>query len=121
MSHRYPVAEKVTVAMRSELQSVMTALRELPAGELPRLLGELEEIRCTAMARLTAPAPTLFQADELLSAPQAARRLGISHDYLYRHHRELPFTRRVGRRLLFSALGIEKYIKTTKHLDSKTS
>jgi predicted DNA-binding transcriptional regulator AlpA len=107
--------------MRNELQTVMMAARELPAGELPRLLGELEEIRCTAMARLTAPAPAQSQADELLSAAEAARRLGISQDYLYRHHRDFPFTRRVGRRLLFSALGIEKHIKTTIHLDSKTS
>jgi predicted DNA-binding transcriptional regulator AlpA len=106
--------------MRNELQTVMMAARELPAGELPHLLGELEEIRCTAMARLTAPAPAQSQADELLSAPEAARRLGISRDYLYRHHDDFPFTRRVGGRLLFSALGIEKYIKTTKHFDSKT-
>jgi predicted DNA-binding transcriptional regulator AlpA len=107
--------------MRNELQTVLMAVRELPAGELPRLLGELEEIRWTAMARLTAPAPARSQADELLSAPEAARRLGISQDYLYRHHRDFPFTRRVGRRLLFSALGIDRYIQTTKHLDSKTS
>lgn len=115
------MAQKVTGTMRNELQTVLMAVRELPAGELPRLLGELEEIRCTAMARLTTPAPIQSQADELLSAPEAARRLGISQDYLYRHHRDFPFTRRVGRRLLFSALGIEKYIKTTKHRDSKTS
>lgn len=106
--------------MRNDLQTVLMAAQELPAGELPRLLGELEEVRCTAMARLTAPAPAQSQADELLSAPEAARRLGISQDYLYRHHRDFPFTRRVGRRLLFSALGIEKYIKTPRHLDSKT-
>jgi len=107
--------------MRNELQAVLIAARELPAGELPRLLGELEEIRCTAMARLAAPAPAQSQADELLSTPEAARRLGISQDYLYRHHRDFPFTRRVGRRLLFSAMGIEKYIKTTIHLDSTTA
>jgi predicted DNA-binding transcriptional regulator AlpA len=102
-----------------ELQTVLSRVKELPVEDLPRLLGDLEEIRCTAMARLTTPAQS--QADELLSAPEAARRLGISQDYLYRHHRDFPFTRRVGRRLLFSALGIEKYINTAKHLDSKTS
>jgi predicted DNA-binding transcriptional regulator AlpA len=107
--------------MRNELQTVLMAAQELAAGELPRLLGELEEIRCTAMARLTAPAPAQPQADELLSAPEASRRLGISQDYLYRHHCDFQFTRRVGRRLLFSALGIDKYIKTYKHLDSKSS
>ena len=107
--------------MRNELQTVMMAARELPAGELPRLLGELEEIRCTAMARLTAPALAQSQADELLGATEAARRLGISQDYLYRHHGDFLFTRRVGRRLLFSALGIEKYIRQQTYIDSNTA
>jgi hypothetical protein len=107
--------------MRNELQTVLMAARELPVDELPRLMGELEEIRCTAMSRLAAPASALAPADELLDASAAARRLGISKDYLYRNHRALSFTRRVGRRLLFSASGIEKYIKTTKHVDSKTA
>jgi predicted DNA-binding transcriptional regulator AlpA len=111
--------ENVTGTMRNELQTVLMAARELPVGDLPRLMGELEEIRCTAMARLTAPAPAQSQADELLSAVEAAHRLGISQDYLYRHHRGFPFTRRVGRKLLFSALGIEKYIKQQSPLDSK--
>ncbi len=103
--------------MRDELQAVLIVVRESPVDDLPRLLGELEEVRCTAMARLTAPAPAQqHQPDELLHAAEATRRLGVSQDYLYRHHRDFPFTRRVGRRLLFSALGIEKYIKNSKTL-----
>ncbi len=105
--------------MRAELQHVLTAAKELPAEDLPRLLGELEEIRCTAIARLTAPASTAPQSDELLDVDEAARRLGTSKDYLYRHHARLPFTRRMGRSLRFSALGIEKYIRQPSHLDSK--
>jgi predicted DNA-binding transcriptional regulator AlpA len=107
--------------MRNELQTVLTAVRELPAGELPRLLGELEEIRCTAMARLAMPAPVQAQSDELLDVEEATRRLGLSKDYLYRHHSDFPFTRRVGRKLLFSALGIERYIKRQRPLDSMTA
>ena len=84
--------------MRSELQTALMAAQELPEDELPRLLGELEEIRCTATLRL-----------------------GVSQDYLYRHHRDFPFTRRIGRRLLFSALGIEKYIRQHKCSDSNTA
>ena len=102
--------------MRNELQTVLMAVRELPAGELPRLLGELEEIRCTAMARLTAPAPSQSQADELLSAPEAARRLGISQDYLYRHHHNFPFTRRSWEALALFGFGNRKI-----HKDNKTS
>ena len=101
--------------MRNELQTVMMAAREIPSGELPRLLGELEEIRCTAMARLTAPT-NVQRPDELLTVEQAAERLGLSVDYLYKNHSRLPFARRMGRSLRFSSLGIDDYIKRTSVL-----
>lgn len=107
--------------MRNELQTALVAARELPADELPRLLGDLEEIRCTAMSRLTAPVLSPPQSDELLDVNEAARRLGTSKDYLYRHHARLPFTRRMGRNLRFSALGIENYIRQQCPIDSKTA
>jgi hypothetical protein len=53
------------------------------------------------------PAPS----DELIDAPAAAVRLGVSRDYLYRHHHEFPFTRREGSKLLFSSLGIDAHIR----------
>jgi hypothetical protein len=96
--------------MRSELQTVLVVAKDLPAAELPRLLGELEEIRCTAMARLTTPA-AVQRPDELLPVEAAAERLGVSVDYLYRNHSRLLFTRRMGRTLRFSSLGIDDYIK----------
>ena len=96
--------------MRDELQSALSAARQLPPEELPKLLGELEEIRCTAMARLSA-VPVAALPEELLDVDEAARRLGMSKDYLYRHHARLPFARRIGRSLRFSARGIEDYIR----------
>ena len=84
--------------MRPTLQNVFEEARELPAEELPRLLGDLEEIRATAQARLSSPA-LLALEDELLDVVAAAKKLGVSTDYLYRHHRSFAFTRRVGRRL----------------------
>ena len=76
--------------MRHELQLILMSAKELPASELPRLLGELEEIRATAMARLTAPAISqLQQHDELLNTAEAAHRLGVSKDFLYRNHHGL--------------------------------
>jgi excisionase family DNA binding protein len=101
--------------MRNELQTVLMAARELPAGELPCFLGELEEIRCTAMARLTTPA-AVQRPDELLTVEQAAERLGVSANYLYRNHSRLPFVRRMGRTLRFSSLGIDEYIGCTSAL-----
>ena len=92
--------------MRNELQTVLLVAQELPTGELPRLLGELEEIRCVAMARLITPT-AVQRPDELLMVEPAAARLGLSVDYLYRNHS----TRRMGRSLRFSSLGIDEYIK----------
>ncbi len=92
-----------------ELQTVLARVKELPVEDLPRLLGDLEEIRSTAMARLTKP-PTLQRPDDLLTVEQAAERLGVSEDYLYRNHSRLPFVCRMGRTLRFSSLGIDEYI-----------
>lgn len=98
--------------MRQELQFLLRAAREVPAHELPGLLGEIEEIRYTALARLNAPAQALSaEPDQLLTISEAASRLNVSRDYLYRHGKELAFTRRMGRKLLFSNSGIEKYIR----------
>jgi excisionase family DNA binding protein len=97
--------------MRNTLQLVLNSVRDLPAEELPGLIGELEAVKATAWERLTAPTPTHPERDELLSVAEAARRLGVSEDYLYRHSGEYAFTRRQGRKLLFSALGIDKYIR----------
>ena len=96
--------------VRQELQLALETARRLTPEELPRLLGELEEIRVIAMTRLTTPSAAAACADELLSVPEAANRLSVSPDYLYRHHKTLPFVRRMGRRLLFSSSGLDKYI-----------
>lgn len=97
--------------MRSELQAVAVKVAEIPAEELPSLIGELESLKAAAWARLTAPAPAAQSHDELLDISEAARRLGCSTDYLYRNSKKLSFTRRNGRSLRFSALGIDRHIK----------
>ena len=99
--------------MRSELEPVLDQARMLEPAELPRLLGELEEVRATALARLVSP-PAESRPDELLDVEATARRMGVSPHYLYHHHRHLPFTRRVGRKLLFSRSGLDKYLQCAK-------
>jgi len=99
--------------MRTELQCVLNSVGGMAAEQLPELLGELEIIRATAMLKMTAP-PTAQQPDELLAIPTAAERMGVSTDYLYRHAATLPFTRRVGRKLLFSSRGVEQYINRAR-------
>ncbi len=95
--------------MRSELQSVLDSLPKIQREHLPELLGELEVLRATAMLRLSAVGATPANHDELLGIEAAAERLGVSTDYLYRNSKTLPFTRRMGRKVLFSSLGIDSY------------
>jgi hypothetical protein len=92
------------------VERLLQLARESTPDELPNLIGQLESAKAVAWARLTVP-PAQSEHDELLAVAEAARRLGVSEDYLYRRASEYPFTRRQGRRLLFSAQGIDKQIK----------
>jgi predicted DNA-binding transcriptional regulator AlpA len=98
--------------MITELETVLDRVRGLPTDELPRFLGDLETVRAVAWSRLTSPPHPAPEnaADELLDVKAAAARLGISSSYLYRRHKQFPFTRRVGTALRFSSLGIQKFI-----------
>lgn len=106
--------------MRDELQFLLRIARELPSEQLPRLLGEIEEVRCTALARIALHnSPPSSDTDELLDVEEASRRLSVSKDYLYRHSEEFPFTRRMGRKLLFSRIGIDKHIAQRAPLNTR--
>jgi predicted DNA-binding transcriptional regulator AlpA len=55
------------------------------------------------------------EEDRLLDAEEASRLLCVSSDWLYRHAKRLPFTRKLGPKMLrFSSHGIQKYLATRK-------
>jgi predicted DNA-binding transcriptional regulator AlpA len=96
---------------RSELRSLVAGT---PAPELPQLIGDLEAARAAAWARLTAAAADKApdvrgQQARNLDVAEAAKRLGISRDWLYRHASELPFALRIGRRVVFDSLALERW------------
>jgi len=96
---------------RSELRSLVEGT---PAPELPQLIGDLEAARAAAWARLTAPVPdrppeALGQGARNLDVAEAAKRLGMSRDWLYRHASELPFAVRIGRRVVFDSVALERW------------
>jgi excisionase family DNA binding protein len=95
--------------MRDALEAVLSLARSLPREELPRLLGDLAEISATASARLSSSVVE-SRPDELLDVEETARRMGVSKDYLYRHQGKFPFARRIGRKLLFSSSGLDKFL-----------
>lgn len=88
------------------------------ANEIPTLLGEalLNAIRQAVREEIQALKGELNgHEDRLLDAEEAARLLGMSRHWLYRHAHKLPFTRKLGpKNLRFSFLGIQKYLATRK-------
>lgn len=82
-------------------------------GAIPKLRAELARLDSMLLMRLFGNNRngTSERAERLLSVEQAASKLSTSRDWLYRHAEKLPFTVRLGKRLLFSEQGIDGYIR----------
>lgn len=86
---------------------------EIPVEAIPLVLTRLCSIQTSLTLRLMEAAAHEQPAgscDQLLTVDEAAARLRVSPDYLYRHSRKLPFALRQGRLLRFSAKGLERYL-----------
>src|SRR5437867_1168465 len=88
-------------------------IAETPTERLPALVTALTSKAGTAAVRMMAVSNNAgkhsVEPDENLQVEEAARRLGVSKDWLYKNARRLPFSVRIGRRLLFSARGLERW------------
>src|SRR5436309_9648362 len=98
--------------MRPDVEGAFRVAMDLLPDEVPAFLGDMEQIRIVALARLISPVRIEHTGqDELLDIGEAAKRLGMSVSYVYRHHNQFDFTVRMGRQLRFSADGISRYIR----------
>jgi len=82
--------------------------------ELPALVGALAQAQAVALARLTTPRLENHETsgqEGNLSAEEAARRLGVSPSYIYKNARSLPFTARIGRRVVCTARGVDRWVR----------
>jgi predicted DNA-binding transcriptional regulator AlpA len=97
-----------------DLDRLLADIDRLPADQLPDAIGALESVKARAWARLVRPESmeaSPQDADQTVNVQDAARLLGMSPTWVYRHADTLPFTRRVGRRALrFSVAGIRRYL-----------
>ncbi len=88
-----PVRRSIPPTLPS-LNELVTTLRryaaELPAADLPTLLGELEIAKALIWVRLTAPVPSLSAATDslLLDAKAMAERLQVPESWLREHARQ---------------------------------
>jgi hypothetical protein len=80
--------------VRRELESVLDAVRTLPATDLPAFIGQIAEVHAIALARLTSPIPAAAlpdrNLDDVLDVDQAAAYIDMSAKWIYRHQGILP-------------------------------
>lgn len=91
------------------------AVDALASETLPGFLAQLAALQARVAARIASPFLTREaprEQDMLLTVKQAAARLGVSPDWLYRRAATLPFTRPLSPRALrFSATGIDRWLR----------
>lgn len=97
------------------LQELLEALDTLPPECVPDAIGKLEVAKARLWARLvTAPVGNGRGQgeDRMLDIEEAAARTGMSRAWLYRHKSNLPFAKRIGRKVLFSKAGLTRWLAT---------
>jgi predicted DNA-binding transcriptional regulator AlpA len=104
-------------------REVLSSVASVPREAIPALLGDLEQLRAALWARLNEARSarggvSVGEAEEshgYLKPEEAARALGVSVRWLYRHHRQLPFARKLSRKTLrFSESGLRRWQATRK-------
>ena len=108
-----------SVPTLAELLAEPNKVRDIPLEAVPALRAELARLDSMLITRLFASVLSHNdngpQNDRLLTADEAAQKLAVSKDYLYRKSRKgrLPFAVRVGKSSVrFSEVGIERYIRS---------
>jgi len=106
----------------SEVSSPLSALladprrvAQIPEEEVAQLLLQVAAL-LTALSTRPGTRPANRQGDAdgdtLLDVTEAARRLSVSRDWLYRHGKRLPFAIQVRHKhLRFSVRGIDRWLK----------
>jgi predicted DNA-binding transcriptional regulator AlpA len=93
--------------------SIESKITEADHDECAAIIGAVERVKALAYGKImNKTCKPAAEVDRLLTVVEAAEKLCMTKDYLYRTAKKLPFTVRTGRKQLrFSLLGIERYIK----------
>lgn len=111
---REEISHEASTHIRQMLRQSEKAIPDLAAEDLPDVLGEVERLRVLLSLKLSVvPSPaTSTESERLLDVEEAAKRLSVSPDTLYRKAKSLPFTVRFGHLVRFSSAGIDRFIRS---------
>ena len=99
--------------LQTHLDAIDRAIQEAGPRDVPAIVAALSaRVGAVSARMMLLPDESRdkgVETDANLSTKEAARRLGVSPAWLYKNASRLPFTVRIGRRLLFSASGLERW------------
>src|SRR5262245_30934521 len=96
----------------SELLSDIAWARDVSRESIPPILLRLVAVQTALAPRTAQPDESHTEdCDRLLTAQEAAKKLGVTSDWLYRRSRRLPFAVKLGRAVRFSQSGIDRWIR----------
>lgn len=106
-----PSRQLIALSLLSGATRAEDLTPDLAAGLLEDLAALLPKLVARAAAQPGAKAPDREPGDRLLVPAEAARRLGVNVDWLYRRWRSLPFARKLSPKVLrFSEAGLSRYL-----------
>jgi predicted DNA-binding transcriptional regulator AlpA len=108
------VQKLVAVPTLADLLNNPERISALPRDVIAELRGKIAWLDTLLLSQLlTSEQPQSgTDGDRLLTAGEAAHKLGATEDWLYRHANTLPFAVRLGKKhLRFSEAGMERYIR----------
>jgi hypothetical protein len=92
------------------LAAVREVARSLSREQLPTFLGELERVRVEILLPPVTPVTNSENGDRALSPREAAKLIGRSTDWVYRHRHELPTTRLSSGRWVVSQSKLKRWL-----------
>ncbi len=107
-----PVEDRVE-RYRQRLGEAEDVAGRMSPDELADAIADLERAKALLSIRLnTLTASRPQEPDRLLTPEEAARRLGVSLETVYRKAKNLPFRVKIGGNLRFSSRGLDAFIRS---------
>ena len=107
--------------LRASLATLVASSGEIPPEQVPDLVAELARAQAALLSAASRPPAAVHRVsdrpdeDRMLDVDEAATLLGVTKQWVYRHAKQLPFTRSISPRIVrFSRIGIQRWLATRR-------